>query len=220
MKGGVTVRLVSGEVSVRFTQGGALGDVILQLGAACYYARNRFPVRIVCNTYCFNSVEDMLMCESDVEPIDTLNEDKSHQDWPKMVDLNDPKALLQTLQGHPLNWYKQWRVPFSARWTHCPIPEVVKDIVPSHEEVIFVHDDPVRDQVINVEGYRPPMTDSILDHVPVLKAAKEIHCMDSCFFHLVESMPRVKAKLFFHAYVRPITYWPELPMRHDWEIIT
>lgn len=42
----------------------------------------------------------------------------------------------------------------------------------------------------------------ILSHADIIINAKEIHCIDSSFLHLVEALP-TKGKLFYHKYARP-----------------
>jgi hypothetical protein len=43
----------------------------------------------------------------------------------------------------------------------------------------------------------PGITDNLLDYVMLIHYAKEIHCIDSSFYHLVDSMG-VNAKLFYY----------------------
>ena len=44
-----------------------------------------------------------------------------------------------------------------------------------------------------------PISDNIFDWIDLILNAKEIHCVPSSFFHLVDSiLPQVKAKLFYH----------------------
>lgn len=42
-----------------------------------------------------------------------------------------------------------------------------------------------------------PITDVVFDYLTLIQYADEIHCVDSSFFHLVEST-KTKAKLFYH----------------------
>lgn len=44
---------------------------------------------------------------------------------------------------------------------------------------------------------KPGITTNLLDYVSLIKNAKEIHCIDSAVYHLVDSIG-VQAKLFFH----------------------
>jgi len=238
--------MVSSRVSVRLTQGGGLGDVILQSGAAVYLTRTReldvIPlfasghlgdvilqsgaatvlarrlggIRIFSNNYCAQSVKTIFSLVRQVQAVSAL--DPGRADWSALVDLNDKSAITQKLVGKPLDWYRQFGVPFIERWDSCPIPELTSKIKPADWWGIFVHDDPSRGQIIPISGYRPALTPDIFEHVPMLKSARQIHCMESSFFHLVESMPEIEARLFFYPNARASTYYPDLPMRHAWEI--
>ena len=206
-----------GRVTARFKQGCCLGDLILLSGAAVYLGKQLGGVRIICSDYCLDSSRALFANHPYVEVCCGFNEASTNQRYRKLVDVNDSNAIIRALEATPMLWYKQLSVPFKELWDSCPIPELVESIAPSQESVVFIHDDHSRNQNIDIEGYRPPLTSNILDHVPMIKAAREIHCMNSCFYHLVESMPQVSGDLFYHAYVRHP--YPDLPMRHPWQVI-
>ena len=214
--------MLTARVGPRFTQGGCLGDIILLSGAAVYLGRRLaqvgLGVRVVSSNYCANSVRDLFRRHPHVEVCTALNEQETHQNWPKLVDLNDASALVSTLGETPAEWYRQLGVPFRHCWDSCPIRELTDPIQPAHSSVVFVHDDKSRNQIIPVEGYRPPMTDSIFDHVPMLKAAVEIWCMNSCFFHFIEAMGLLKARLFYDLRVRKP--YKDLPLQQPWTVIS
>jgi hypothetical protein len=72
--------------------------------------------------------------------------------------------------------------------------------------------------------YRPEehLSDNILAFRDVLESDKclEIHCIDSSFYHLVESL-QPKARLFFHRYARRnfIACVNDYLMKHIWSIL-
>jgi hypothetical protein len=207
-----------GNVTPRWRQGCCLGDLILLSGAAVYLGKRLGGVRIMCSDYCLDSGRALFAKHPEVEACCGFNEASTNQSYPKLVDVNDSSAIVRSLEATPKLWYKQLSVPFNELWDSCPIPELVKEIAPSKESVVFIHDDHIRNQNINVDGYRPPLTSNILDHIPMIKAARAIHCINSCFFHLIEEIPAVAAELFYHAYVRKP--YPDLPMRHAWNVLT
>ena len=45
----------------------------------------------------------------------------------------------------------------------------------------------------------------MLDYLDMIYFADEIHCIDSSFFHLVDSIPNLNASLFFHDVRKNIT---------------
>jgi hypothetical protein len=47
--------------------------------------------------------------------------------------------------------------------------------------------------------YVEPLTDSLLDWVPLMQNAEEIHCVDSAIFHLSDNLSHsLRAKLYYH----------------------
>jgi hypothetical protein len=128
------------------------------------------------------------------------------------------------------SFYHHTGIPYDCRWSKCPIAaaaakvEQLKPEFPSKRR-IFMHDDPARNffirQVINRgEAFKPDpndVTQSVLRYVDLILAAHEIHVIDSAFFHLVNSLPSVAARLYLHQYPR----WPRplsfrFPSRLAW----
>lgn len=113
---------------------------------------------------------------------------------------------IQKLESEDfVQWfYRQAGMTYEQRIKWCPIEEAAKTVpqVTLQGEYDFVHDvasigtfriEHKTDRVI----FRPGREGSILRYVELLKGATEIHCIDSSFFHLVESI-ETKAKLFYH----------------------
>lgn len=124
--------------------------------------------------------------------------------------------------------YEQAGMPFEWRWERFYVhPGFTNNILPHLHGTVFgfVHDDPVRGFVIprneipKLEIIRPlsGMTDNIFDYCQLIGEAKEIHCIDSCFAILTESIPTSEDRLVFHLRVRPGARPPTL--RKNWQII-
>lgn len=120
-------------------------------------------------------------------------------------------------------FYRQAGVPFINRWKHCYIP--TPDRTVKRRDFTIRHHDPKRGFLI--EGMKPdmditPSTEKpLLDWVPELMAAAEIHVIDSCVLNLVESMwhlqmVRPDAKLCYHKYARSE---PPPTMLAPWKVI-
>jgi hypothetical protein len=103
-------------------------------------------------------------------------------------------------------FYRQAGMTYADRLKWCPVQEAAKKVsqttVSSEFEYDFVHDagstgehtiKHKKDRLI----FRPSKQGSILRYVEALKNATEIHCIDSSFFHLVESI-YTKGQLFYH----------------------
>jgi len=106
-------------------------------------------------------------------------------------------------------------VPFDNRWTkfyirrdHTEEQRVLSKLNPTREPYMFVHDDPSRGFSFdppNSRGLkiiRNDPTEDIFSMIGVLENATEIHCMESSFRCLIESIPSITCPLFLHKMVR------------------
>lgn len=107
---------------------------------------------------------------------------------------------------------------------HCPLLEASKKVeqpsVPS--DYIFVHDDVSRGFEItkidtDLDIIKSVKDGSILRYANLIKNAKDIHVIDSAFFHLCEVLPTT-GKLFYHQYARPYST-DNYKFIKDWEVI-
>lgn len=109
-----------------------------------------------------------------------------------------------------IDWfYRQTESDRSFFLEYSPLKEASKrvgqHIVPV-EDFIFVHDDPERGfNITNINTklriIRPFKEGSILRYASLIEKAKEIHVIDSSFFHLCEALPTT-GKLYYHQYAR------------------
>jgi hypothetical protein len=106
--------------------------------------------------------------------------------------------------------YRQLQIPFEARWQSCPIEEASKLVeqVEWPPGIPLLHDDRERGFEIRKFPYYPFRFQriennggSILQYAQAIREAPEIHCIDSAFMHLVESL-RPSGKLYWHRYAR------------------
>lgn len=122
-------------------------------------------------------------------------------------------------------FYRQANFDISEKEKYCPILKASKNFetfIPE-EDYNFIHDDYSRGFIIkDVRGFRayhdPSEYDgSILETCGMLINAKEIHCIDSSFLHLVEALP-VTGKLLYHKYARPNSTDYKY-LKKEWKII-
>ncbi len=202
---------------MRLLRGCALGDTILLLGAAIYFAREMSRIRIITSPNYVKSISDLLVNHPNVQAFSYDNENDLPKDGTlTLLDLAGG-GILRELNGPPPNWYKTMGISYKERWDSSPVPDATEVIKSCNKEPVFVHDDASRGFIVPVKGYRPPKTESIVDHVQALKGASEIHCMESSVFHLVESMDPLDAELFYYPDVKPP--YPSMPRRYDWHVM-
>ena len=145
-----------------------------------------------------------------------------------------------------LSFYQQLGYDFSLRWNNFYVQrdyqveaELFQKLNPSNLPYIFVHDDPSRGLQIDRNNIRRDIkiikvSDvstlgkikvefqkyNLFHWILVLERSLEIHCMDSAFKCLVESLPSLgNTKLFFHRYVKGKGPLAESTMKKAWTIV-
>ena len=75
-------------------------------------------------------------------------------------------------------FYRQASVPYENRWKYS----IEHDHEPIKLDVDrFIHDDQQRGYKIELDGFRPYLTDNIFDWSYAIENAKEVHCIESSF---------------------------------------
>jgi len=109
-------------------------------------------------------------------------------------------------------FYKQLNVPFRYRFNKCywkrdlkREKQVFKELVGDNKSYVFLHDDPMRNLIIDQKEvnhkYKIIRNDykySIFDYGLILENAKELHLMESSFRQLVETLNTNKPKLYLY----------------------
>lgn len=125
-----------------------------------------------------------------------------------------------------LNFYKQAGVAFSERWDRFEVQRAREREVMLWQPFIFLHHDSERGFAIpkerwpNVKDVRviqPWRTTTLFDWMRVLEEAEEIHCIDSSFAILADSIPTTAKRLVLHLYSRPGAKPPTY--KKDWQIL-
>ena len=119
--------------------------------------------------------------------------------------------------NHPFNnnlfdqeFYRQADLSFQLRWDYFQFPEPTSPeskFIENHfvsEPKPFIHDDPDRGFTIKLDGWRPEKrSNNIFNYLPAIRQAKEIHCINSSFAILIDSIDLPNnPKLFLHDYAR------------------
>jgi hypothetical protein len=113
-------------------------------------------------------------------------------------------------------FYKQIGLNFQRRWDDFYIErdsnresDLLHKIKPPYDGYAFIHEDESRNLVIDRKLVAPnlgiikpqtDLTDNIFDYINIIQHAKEIHCIDSCFKLMIDSVFNftLKSKLVFH----------------------
>lgn len=128
------------------------------------------------------------------------------------------------------NWdrsfYNQLEIDFSERYNSFYLPNKTPEVlipVPS-EDYILVHDESsvcafdlnikTDLKIVKIEK---GLSDNLFSFIDIIKNAKEIHCINSSVFHLIDSLPDITEKLFYHDIRR--TDDSEFKVSDKWKII-
>jgi hypothetical protein len=192
-----------------------LGDYILLSGGIKYLVRkgkikSAFILCLEKNAYSVSQLYE------DTEKIDII----SVTNWDALCDFlvswkGEIKTigydLLEDYEHFDVEFYNLLGVNFEERWNSFSIQrnwESEKKLLEElklPDKFAFVHDDASRGFIIEdkylmsgLPVIRPFITKSIFDWIGVLENATEIHCMCSSFKHLVDSLPNITDKLYYH----------------------
>lgn len=122
-------------------------------------------------------------------------------------------------------FYRQAGMDISEKEKYCPIKEAAKRVEQVNfpqGEYAFAHSDTERgfliSRNINPEQKAIPRNigGSVLKYSDSILNATEIHCIDSSFLHLAETL-NVTGKKFYHKYARPNS--TDFKYLKGWEVI-
>lgn len=135
------------------------------------------------------------------------------------------------------SFYHQLNLPFSVSFEYFDLPidnqkssilhQHLKDYFKVNNEYRLVHNESSQGTVdITFENKLPTiyvnkesdLFKNIFHYTNVIENAKEIHCIDSSFLHLVERIP-TNAKLFFHAKKQNNQISEKLELVKNWNIL-
>jgi hypothetical protein len=130
-------------------------------------------------------------------------------------------------------FYKQFSVDFEKRWTDFYVErdnERELNLFNSYNikenEYILIQEDKDRKQLIDrnriksnlkVIEIEKDITDNIFDYCYLIEQAAEIHCIESSFLFLIDSI-HTNGKLFSHRYARPLYNYTIPNLKKKWAI--
>jgi hypothetical protein len=216
-----------------------LGDLLLLYGAILRLAKIHGGLRIYCYFAHEVSVRSFFVNYPDIQVVPVPR----GTGW---YGLPDEHALRPAVDGKILRcgfyaaqgvrrdisfpelFYQQLGVAYKERWEASgPLLAAAMAVAQLDTDLdVFVHDDASRgfNIIKGIDGQKVlrPLENgaSILQYVNVLRKMKKIHCMDSVFYHLVESLLGIAAELYYHRYPRLyIPGWFDYPRRYPWTVL-
>lgn len=125
--------------------------------------------------------------------------------------LQEPVTRIGFARCAAINWdrsfYDQMNINFINRYSSFRLPTSLPKQLPIPDEKYIFVSNTSSEQSYSLDlcprdyyQYVPTkdQTDNLLSYIDVISNASEIHCIDSAFFHLIDSLVQVPIKLFFH----------------------
>lgn len=210
-----------------------LGDMLILNGLVRQLARSRADVRLPCK---MDNLPSVCWLYGDLPQVHIVGvkDDTAANDlvfvWERdkfdvlRLGLHNKKEPLD-----PARWdeqmYEQAGVSFSERWDGFLAPEVIQPVEPPDKPFFFVHQDMKRGFCIDSQRLPAvPMPHAeahgrrnIFAYRRLLEEAESIHCIDSCFAILADSIPTKDYRPTLHLYARAGARPPKY--RKKWRIL-
>lgn len=207
-----------------------LGDAIACAPIIARLAERDEETSIPCYKHNYESISSFFYLYPNIV-VYTVNDDREFK-WGESFFLlgHYDESEKQLPSENFIQWfYRVAKMDLRGRKKYCPLLEASKYVpqidTPLVPEYIFIHDDIQRGFVIDREKakhqvvFKPIMRNSsILEYANNLKRASEIHCIDSSFLHLAETLPTT-GKLFYHKYARPHSTDYTKTFQKEWTVI-
>jgi hypothetical protein len=212
-----------------------LGDFYVLSGAIVYLAKKYGGLRIPCLRHNYETISLCLDDYPEIEVFTVANDNELLDLHPysplycHWQEFQDGMAVTQTND----RWmYEKLGVDFEHRWRSCPLESAAAKV----PQIVFpgpyylLHEDPERGFPITYGPWHPVVTTrrigkygthTALGWVDAIKRARELHFIDSSFWHLANSitLPTNQPR-YLHRYVRqwhPI--WHNVEMKQMWQYI-
>lgn len=208
-----------------------LGDNIIQQGIVNIFHSMFDTFYVLCKHYNRRSVEHMNKKNSNVAVI-SADDDRQANDWvntfygEKIICGHTGEGWHFKRNGFDKVFYEQlgMNISESFNWEAQDGDQsesVLRKLYPERD-FCFVHDDSSRGYHINPQTDLPIVrntiqSQTIFDYLPLLREAKEIHCMDSSFALMIDRSDIPAENLFIHRRVRKRGGFPTYQKR--WKII-
>jgi hypothetical protein len=193
-----------------------LGDHFVCNGLVNYLSeKNKYKIHLICKQQYFGTISSLYSDNKRiiVHPISCIDENCSNEistvnEFSK--EKNIPILRVGFDSCDPYDWdrsfYKQLDIPFDVRYSYFRLPSLVENMLPVPDEnYILIHDSTrIKKYDLNIESNYHHMyvvnglTDNMLCYLNMIYGAKEIHCVNSSFFHLVDSIKNTKSRLYYH----------------------
>lgn len=215
-----------------------LGDHIICNGLVRRIAENYDEVNIFCKKHNYTSVAFLYAYDSKFKIIPLDNENDVNNYPADQVIKIGFAELGRIMKEIDCTWdrgfYEQFHVPIAERWSNFYVKRdeyredqlflklngTSKPYALIHangsDNVNRINEDYISNNLQRIY-VTPEHTDNIFDYGVLIEGAYEIHCVDSSFKHLVDSLP-TNGKLFYHDKKYKRSAYPHLQLKEWTEV--
>jgi len=193
-----------------------LGDHVICNGLVRDYAKGYDKIYVFCKPHNVQNVEYMYRDNSNINILSANDEETGF-----FMENNPQNAYLiaragrRTYQSFDAIIYNQAGLSIKKKWDEFYFKrdeqkerKVFRELSLKEKEYIFVHDDNKRSIDLTklpkgIQIIKPDRKDFLIfDFLYVIEQAKEVHCINSSFFNMIDCLQLRNLGLFFHEYVR------------------
>lgn len=179
----------------------------------------KYKIYLICKTSYYTTVNCLYTDNFNVKPI--LISGETFEDEIKQVEIICNNLNLPLLRIGFVNldhnkfdrvFYESLNIDFGFRYSSFTLPKInlgssilYKNLA-KETPYILVHKQSSDNKEFNIQidstsniiMVDPYITDNMLDWIELIENAKEIHCVPSSFYCLVDSLNNLRGKLFYH----------------------
>ena len=212
------------------------GDAMVMNGMVRHFAKDGKPLEVFGGEACWRDVRRMyadtpnvnVWWVTDYGPLPKIERARwaGQERDATILGFFAPESALFSKDRWDSDFYRIAGVPFDVKWAGFHLPTTILGPRPPAKNSRLVHDDPargfnIRDNLVQGPGVVEVVpTKSIWDWMPELRAAAEIHVIDSVFLNLADLMAckgwLQARRLVYHKYARPAA---PPTLRANWEVI-
>jgi hypothetical protein len=215
-----------------------LGDHITCNGMVRHFCKKYDNVVLFCYTHCYKNVSymyrdlnnlEIFNFDTEVEIVNFIENNRAVKNNLIKPGFDNLKYYAENKINFDVGFYELAELDHQIRFSEFYFERdfdkeelLYNELNPNNEKYIFIHDDPDRGYVIDMDKintqYKIIKNDTrflIFDYIKLLENAEEIHCMQSSMKDLINSY-ELKAKLYFHNYVRKLVSTAHTLGINDW----
>lgn len=186
-----------------------LGDHFICNGLVNYLSK-KDKHTLICKKHNLPTVSSLYSENENITilPIQTNNELFETYDYSQRHKI--PILYVGFNKCDPKNWdksfYKQLNIDFIERYRFFKLPRKLPEQVNvPKEKFIFIHNCCSEGSFsLNIESSlfrfvaKKEDTNNLLSYIDIIQNAEEIHCINSSLFHLIDSLPCITNKMYYH----------------------